>query len=122
MEKEEEEFLYKLGQRIIDIRDSKEISQELAAFESELSVNTFSKIECGKTNSGIFTYYKIAKGLGTPLNQLIAEAQYEPLIKSKELKEIIDLLQNQDHETLKFIQKQINAVLDYNKKIKKFLA
>lgn len=67
---ETEDFLIKLGKRIVEIRNEKGIRQVDLALESELDDGSLRKIETGKINPTVRTLIKIAKGLGVSVKDL----------------------------------------------------
>jgi transcriptional regulator with XRE-family HTH domain len=67
---EAEDFLIKLGKRIVEIRDEKGIRQVDLALESELDDGSLRRIESGRTNPTVKTLTKIAKGLGVEMKDL----------------------------------------------------
>lgn len=67
---ETEDFLIKLGKRIVEIREEKGIRQVDLALESELDDGSLRRIESGRTNPTAKTLFKIAKGLGVEVKDL----------------------------------------------------
>ena len=65
-----EDFLIKLGRRIVEIRKEKGIKQVDLAFESELDDGSLRRIEDGRTNPTVKTLIKIANGLGVEVKDL----------------------------------------------------
>lgn len=59
----DEEYLKKLGQRIIEIRKSKNISQIDLSYDCGFEKSTMSRIESGRANITIKVLRKIAKYL-----------------------------------------------------------
>ena len=59
-----------LGQRIRELRKSKNLSQEQLAFSSGLSRQYIADVERGARNIGIVNVQKIAKALGTPISEV----------------------------------------------------
>ncbi len=67
-------FLYKkLGERIIDTRKKKKISQEKLAFFSDIDRTYLSKIEKGKTNPSLKILHKISRRLGLKISHLLED-------------------------------------------------
>ena len=56
-----------VGQRLRSIRKSRNLSIRALAERSELSVNTLSLIENGKTSPSVNTLYRLARGLKVPI-------------------------------------------------------
>ena len=65
------DFLTKLGRRIIEIRNEKGIRQIDLAIDSELDDGSLRRIEAGRTNPTVKTLIKIAKGLGVKTKDLL---------------------------------------------------
>ena len=57
-----------VGQRLRSIRKARNLSIRALAVRSNLSVNTLSLIENGRTSPSIKTLYQLAKGLKVPIN------------------------------------------------------
>lgn len=110
------EALYKLGKTISRIRESKGITQEKLEELSGLSTNSISKIENGETNPRYTTLLAFAQGLDIQPYQLLAQAEYEPIIKYPELKKLVELLNGQDIATIKFVLAQTESLLTLKKK------
>lgn len=96
-------FKYLLGQRLKQLRHKMDMERIDFAAEANISENTLGKLERGDTDPQLSTLIKVAEGLNMDLTQLIGEAEYEPLIRSPELRELVDLLNSQDKETIKYI-------------------
>jgi transcriptional regulator with XRE-family HTH domain len=56
-----------VGQRLRSIRKARKLSIRALAERSDLSVNTLSLIENGKTSPSVSTLYQLAKGLKVPI-------------------------------------------------------
>lgn len=61
----------KIGARIRKYRKEKGITQEEAAYKSELDYSYFNQIEMGKRNPSIDALQRIAKAVGVSLKDLI---------------------------------------------------
>lgn len=109
------EYIIKLGKRIAFFRKQKRLNQfELAEISGKM-LNTISNIERGLAVPKIDTLKSITDALNINICELFNEEatdNHPPL-----LREIINLLQNEDELTLKIIQKQIElAFLLKNRK------
>lgn len=109
------EFLYKLGYRLSQIREQKDLSQEQLEELSGVSTNSISKIECGKTNVGVETLYRITQALNIDLSQLLSDTKYTPVMYSPIIERIVEQLNHEDEKTLKFIEEQIQSLLKFKK-------
>ena len=109
------EFLYKLGYRLAQIRKLKNLSQEDLEDISGISTNSISKIECGKTNVGIETLNTIADALKIDLSQLISDTIISPVMYSPIIERLVERLNHDDVNTLKFFVDQIHSLLKFKK-------
>lgn len=62
-----EEKTSNLGDRLHDLRESRQVSMRSLARESGLSANALSMIERGKTSPSVSTLYKLAEALNIPV-------------------------------------------------------
>ena len=99
-----------LGRRIAMLRESKDLSQEKLAALAEKSSNCISEIECAKSNPSYSTLVDIARALEIDLYKIIAEAQYEPIIYSETLKNLVLKLKKLDDKELEKISKLIDTL------------
>jgi ribosome-binding protein aMBF1 (putative translation factor) len=67
----ESEFLQKISKKIVELRQSKELSQEELARKLGWHRTAISRIESGQTDSSITKYWKVAEALGLSLSELI---------------------------------------------------
>jgi len=75
----EVQLLKKIGQRIKDIRENKEMSQDSLGIAmsmdkkavKEYDKSNVSRLESGKTNPRIFTLYRVSKALDVSLDELM---------------------------------------------------
>lgn len=70
---EKSALLKKVGQKIQELRLSKEMKQvDLAAkIEGDIDTTNISRIESGRTNPTLYTLYRIAEALEVPLTDLL---------------------------------------------------
>ncbi|MFN8116794.1 MAG: helix-turn-helix domain-containing protein [Bacteroidia bacterium] len=68
--------LQQLGNNIRRIRTEKSISRAQLAYEIGTSEKHLSRIELGEVNSGILTFIKIARILGTTLADLTYKVKF----------------------------------------------
>lgn len=68
-----EEVLYKVGQKIREIRIEKCLTQvELVAkMQITTDPNNISRLEAGRSNLTLFTLYRISKALEVPMKELV---------------------------------------------------
>jgi len=62
----------KIGRRIKELRESKNISQVDLAYACDFEKSNMSRIEAGKTCPNIYTLYKIAQYLEINLSELVS--------------------------------------------------
>lgn len=67
----EEELLWRLGQRIKHLRESKKITQETIAFNLDTDRANISRLESGRVNPKFTTLVKMANELDVNINKLI---------------------------------------------------
>ena len=108
-------LIIKLGKQIAQSRRNVKLSQEVFAEKIGTTNTTLSRIERGVTDTNISMLEKIANGLGLEVSCLFSEAETIHLGLSQELEEIIKLLKNQKHSTIKTALKQIEALVDLTK-------
>ena len=63
-------YIKALGRRIIELRQSKSLSQETLANLADIPVNQIGRIERGEINTTVSTVYAIAKALDIELRQM----------------------------------------------------
>ena len=68
--------LQQLGNNIRRIRTEKSISRAQLAYEIGTSEKHLSRIELGEVNSGIVTFLKIARVLGTTMTELTYKVKF----------------------------------------------
>jgi transcriptional regulator with XRE-family HTH domain len=67
----EEKYFKKLGARIKELREEKNLDQKAFAFDCEIARTQLHMIENGKTNPRLLTLIKIANGLEISLPSLL---------------------------------------------------
>jgi transcriptional regulator with XRE-family HTH domain len=76
----EVQLLKKIGQRIKQIREDKELTQDKLGIEmslgrpktvKEYDKSNVSRLEAGKSNPRIFTLYRVSQALGVTLDELL---------------------------------------------------
>ena len=65
-------ILQKLGDEVRERRHKRNLTQEVLAHESGLSLGALKKLEWGKSNCQVLTLFGVARGLNTSLAELIA--------------------------------------------------
>ena len=116
MKKEKNPILYKFGQCLAAVRKRHGATQEDICEKAGFMINTVSNLERGQSDSQITTLYRYSQAGKFSLAEVFSEFENMPLIKSKKLYEIVELLHNQDEKTLELIQKQIELLLPVLKK------
>lgn len=71
-EGEEEQLLKHFGDRVRELRQTKELSQEALAFACELDRSYIGGVERGERNISLINIYKIASALGVPVKELFS--------------------------------------------------
>lgn len=71
MNTKESKYFQKLGAKIKQLREEKEIDQKSFAFDCEIGRTQLYMIEKGRTNPRLLTLMKISDGLELPLNELL---------------------------------------------------
>lgn len=74
-DREEQQFLTKLGKRIRRFRINKDWSQERLGFKSKLDRTYIGGIERGESNPTALNLKKIADALEIPLEKMLSEDQ-----------------------------------------------
>ena len=67
----EEKYFQKLGAKIKQLREEKEIDQKSFAFDCEIGRTQLYMIEKGRTNHRLLTLMKIADGLEISVSELL---------------------------------------------------
>ncbi|TPN86850.1 helix-turn-helix transcriptional regulator [Aquimarina algicola] len=71
MNRKEEKYFQKLGARIKQLREEREIDQKSFAFDCEIGRTQLYMIEKGRTNPRLLTLMKIADGLEISIAELL---------------------------------------------------
>lgn len=71
MNTKEEKYFQKLGAKIKQLREEKEIDQKSFAFDCEIGRTQLYMIEKGRTNPRLLTLIKIADGLEISIDELL---------------------------------------------------
>lgn len=71
MNTEESKYFQKLGAKIKQLREEKEIDQKSFAFDCEIGRTQLYMIEKGRTNPRLLTLMKIASGLEISVSELL---------------------------------------------------
>lgn len=66
----EKALKYKVGERIKEIRNEKNISQQDLAAKCNFEKSNLSRLEAGRTDPKLSTLEKVAKGLDVTLSEL----------------------------------------------------
>ena len=67
----EKELLAKIGERIVELRTEKGMTQQEFAAELDYEKSNMSRLESGRVNPRISTLYKVAKVLNVTLSDLL---------------------------------------------------
>lgn len=68
--KAEKEYIQKIGQRIVELREERNLKQIDLAFKVNIEDSALRRIESGRTNPTIKSLLRIAKVLGVELYEL----------------------------------------------------
>ncbi len=68
---DKQEFLKKLGNRVVALRQQKGMSQAELAWACQKDPQSIERLENAKINPSIFYLHQIAQGLGVPLKELL---------------------------------------------------
>lgn len=71
MNTKEEKYFQKLGAKIKELREEKEIDQKSFAFDCDIGRTQLYMIEKGRTNPRLLTLIKIADGLEISIDELL---------------------------------------------------
>ena len=71
MKQKDIQILKNLGNRILSIRTSKDLSQEEVSYRCDVDRAKISKIENGSANCNVTTLIELAKGLGVEPKELL---------------------------------------------------
>ncbi|CAM1343199.1 helix-turn-helix domain-containing protein [Tenacibaculum amylolyticum] len=71
MNTKESKYFQKLGTKIKQLREEKEIDQKSFAFDCEIGRTQLYMIEKGRTNPRLLTLIKIADGLDMSISELL---------------------------------------------------
>ena len=71
MSTKEEKYFRKLGEKIKQLREEKNLDQKAFAFDCEISRTQLHMIENGKTNPRLLTLIKITNALEISLSKLV---------------------------------------------------
>ncbi len=114
---ETKNIAYKLGERIRDIRKSKNLSQEHVAFSAEISSTFLGQVERGNKKPTIETLVKISKALdveiidlfnfNTPLNIVDDNEQNKSIVA------INTLLKSMDEESVQEVLKVLKSMINF---------
>jgi transcriptional regulator with XRE-family HTH domain len=94
----QEKLVKIVGKRIRDIRKEKKISQEKLAELASLTTSYISKVETGKVNASLFSYYQIAEALNMPLSTLVMTVNTAEKKTEAELAELFNQARNLDQK------------------------
>ena len=73
MDFSKDELARQIGEKIRELRISRNKTIEDIALEAEMEYTQLSRIERGKINTGIYDLYKISRSLGVMLHELLWE-------------------------------------------------
>ena len=71
MRREEKKLIKHLGNYLKKLREQKKKSLNIFAYENDLTTATVSRVENGLVDSKLSTLIKYAKGLETPLEEIL---------------------------------------------------
>lgn len=107
-----------LGNHVKSLRKAQNLSQEQLAERIDKSVDTVSSIERGKMYPRFETAIQIADTLDVELYELfqVYDMSVDDKRKIKLTQQIIDLLQDQPEEILKYILEQTRQIISLKEK------
>jgi len=107
-----------LGNRVKSLRKAQRLSQEQLAERIDKSVDTISSLERGKIYPRFETALQIAETLDVELYELfqVYDMPVDDKRKTKLIQQIIDLLQDQPEEILKYILEQARQIISLKEK------
>ncbi|WP_075343578.1 helix-turn-helix domain-containing protein [Tenacibaculum agarivorans] len=73
MNTKQEKYFQKIGAKIKQLREEKEIDQKSFAFDCEIGRTQLYMIEKGRTNPRLLTLIKIADGLDISISEMLKE-------------------------------------------------
>lgn len=72
---DDERRLRLIGANIRAERARRNLKQDKVAFDSEMAVAAYARLERGETNGGILGYLNIAKALGIELSEILRDVK-----------------------------------------------
>ena len=114
---ENKNIAFRLGEKIREIRKSKNLSQEHVAFSAEISSTFLGQVERGNKKPTIDTLVKISKALDVEIFDLFNFDAPQFASGDKELNKnitsIITLLKSMDDESIEEILKVIKSMIKF---------
>ena len=109
MASENREIIYRLPERIKEIRDSKDMTQEDLGLAMGSDKSAVSKIECGTRTPSLDTIAKVADALGVPISDLFSKDESEDLF----LLQFKERASKIPQEKKELFEKMINTALEF---------
>ncbi|MGB9720571.1 MAG: helix-turn-helix domain-containing protein [bacterium] len=106
-------ILVKFGQRVRQLREAKNLSQEQLAEKADLHSTFIGKIEMAEINPSIITLEKIARAFNIPISQLLSFADDEKIIESR-----VELLNESIIKAMRELQTAFDIAKDFKDKSK----
>lgn len=103
-------ILVKFGQRVRQLREDKNLSQEQLAEKADLHPTFIGKIERAEINPSIITLEKIARAFNIPLSQLLSFPEDKQIVSSK-----LEALAEALGKALKELQIAVDIANDFHK-------
>lgn len=99
-----------IGRRLYQARKGKNLTQEQLAEMLGMSVSAISRIETGRNVTSLETLIKICDALQIGLDELLYdEFPKHTAVQSPEIKQIVKLLNQMDHKSVRFILDVVQA-------------
>ncbi|MEO0129258.1 MAG: helix-turn-helix transcriptional regulator [candidate division WOR-3 bacterium] len=103
-------ILVKFGQRVRQLREDKNLSQEQLAEKADLHPTFIGKIERAEINPSIITLEKIARAFNIPLSQLLSFPEDKQIVSSK-----LEALAEALGKALKELQIAVDIAKDFQR-------
>jgi transcriptional regulator with XRE-family HTH domain len=68
---QQDDICKKFGERVKKLREAKNLSLNMLAYENDINKSTLSRIENGLVDPKLSTIHKIAEGLEMPIDELM---------------------------------------------------
>lgn len=76
--KSEKEYIAEVGNRIVSIREKRNLKQIDLAIKIDIEDSALRRVESGRTNPTLKTLLKIAEGLDVDISELLPKTKKQP--------------------------------------------